>query len=76
MPPSAIFYEDSLEPCAANGITSWSKLPNPQLPLIFIGHEHKEETVDEVLLTFYSFIRIWLMEFSERLGTTPERSIV
>lgn len=47
MPPSAIFYEDSLEPCAANGITSWSKLPNPQLPLIFIGHEHKEETVDE-----------------------------
>lgn len=48
MPPSAIFYEDSLEPCAINGIISWSKTPDSQLPLMFIGHEHKDETADEV----------------------------
>ncbi|KAJ7431230.1 P-loop containing nucleoside triphosphate hydrolase protein [Mycena latifolia] len=47
MPPSAIFYEDSLVPCAANGTISWSGLPNPRLPLLFIGSESKEECVDE-----------------------------
>ncbi|KAJ7075675.1 P-loop containing nucleoside triphosphate hydrolase protein [Mycena belliarum] len=47
MPPSAIFYEDSLVPCATNGTISWSGLPNPRLPLLFIGSESKEECVDE-----------------------------
>jgi superfamily I DNA and/or RNA helicase len=50
MPPSAIFYEDSLEPYANNGIIAWSGLPNGKLPLIFIGHQNGEETVDEVSL--------------------------
>ncbi|RDB23524.1 RNA helicase Mov10l1 [Hypsizygus marmoreus] len=47
MPPSAIFYSDSLEPCATNGAISWSGLRNPELPLMFFGHEHLEECVDE-----------------------------
>ncbi|KAJ7270897.1 P-loop containing nucleoside triphosphate hydrolase protein [Mycena rebaudengoi] len=47
MPPSAIFYNDSLVPCAVNGSVSWSGLPNPRLPLLLIGNESKEECVDE-----------------------------
>ncbi|KAJ6524568.1 P-loop containing nucleoside triphosphate hydrolase protein [Mycena capillaripes] len=47
MPPSTLFYEDSLVPCAENGNISWSGLPNPHLPLLFIGSECKEECVDE-----------------------------
>ncbi|KAJ7222278.1 AAA domain-containing protein [Mycena pura] len=47
MPPSAIFYDDSLLPCAVNGTIMWSGLPNPRLPLLFIGSEAKEECVDE-----------------------------
>ncbi|KAJ6520595.1 P-loop containing nucleoside triphosphate hydrolase protein [Mycena vulgaris] len=47
MPPSAIFYEDSLVPCAVNGTICWSGLPDPRLPLLFIGSESKEECVDE-----------------------------
>jgi len=48
MPPSAIFYDDSLEPCALSGSVSWSGLPNPQLPLVFIGNSSEEQSVDEV----------------------------
>jgi superfamily I DNA and/or RNA helicase len=47
MPPSAIFYNDSLEPCAQNGTISWTGLPNPQLPLVFIGNDSDEESIDE-----------------------------
>ncbi|KAG6908482.1 hypothetical protein DXG01_004485 [Tephrocybe rancida] len=47
MPPSAIFYNDSLEPCANNGTVVWSSLGNPELPLMFFGHESPEECVDE-----------------------------
>lgn len=47
MPPSAIFYNDTLEPCAKNGSVTWSGLANPQLPLKFIGHNHPEATNDE-----------------------------
>lgn len=54
MPPSAIFYDDSLVPCATNGMISWSGLPNPDLPLVFFGHDAKEECVDEVGSLFYS----------------------
>jgi hypothetical protein len=65
MPPSAIFYDDSLEPCAQSGSVSWSGLPNPQLPLVFIGNSSEEQSVDEawvflriihLVLTFVSFI--------------------
>ncbi|KAJ6478594.1 P-loop containing nucleoside triphosphate hydrolase protein [Mycena vitilis] len=47
MPPSTLFYEDSLVPCAQNGSISWTGLPNLRLPLLFIGSETKEECVDE-----------------------------
>ncbi|KAF8172752.1 P-loop containing nucleoside triphosphate hydrolase protein [Mycena galopus ATCC 62051] len=47
MPPSALFYSDSLVPCAVNGTVVWSGLPNPHLPLLFIGSESTEECVDE-----------------------------
>ncbi|RXW11818.1 hypothetical protein EST38_g14038 [Candolleomyces aberdarensis] len=47
MPPSAIFYNDTLEPCAKNGSVTWSGLANPQLPLKFIGHNHPDATNDE-----------------------------
>lgn len=53
MPPSAIFYNDSLEPCANNGVINWSGLPDPRLPLIFIGSEAKEDDVDEVRLVLF-----------------------
>lgn len=48
MPPSALFYNDTLEPCAQNGTIIWSELPNPKLPLAFFGHEYSEEWLDEV----------------------------
>ncbi|KAG5728201.1 hypothetical protein E4T56_gene19064 [Termitomyces sp. T112] len=47
MPPSALFYNDSLEPCATNGTISWIGLKNPELPLMFFGHNLSEECVDE-----------------------------
>ncbi|KAJ7619298.1 P-loop containing nucleoside triphosphate hydrolase protein [Roridomyces roridus] len=47
MPPSAIFYDDSLVPCATNGTIGWSGFSNPRLPLLFIGSDAKEECVDE-----------------------------
>lgn len=48
MPPSAIFYNESLEPCARNGVINWTELPNKRLPLAFIGNDTHEESVDEV----------------------------
>lgn len=53
MPPSAIFYDDSLEPCAQNGTITWTGLPNAKLPFIFIGCSSEEKSVDEVSLTLY-----------------------
>ncbi|KDR78399.1 hypothetical protein GALMADRAFT_245562 [Galerina marginata CBS 339.88] len=47
MPPSAIFYNDTLEPCATNGKISWSGLAKPQLPLKFIGTDSVEKSNDE-----------------------------
>ncbi|KAF8903069.1 AAA domain-containing protein, partial [Mucidula mucida] len=48
MPPSAIFYDDTLEPSAIfNGIITWSGLPSPKIPLKFIGGQWKEECIDE-----------------------------
>lgn len=50
MCPSAIFYDDTLEPCAqGNGTVSWSGLANPKLPLMFIGNDSPEDCIDEVL---------------------------
>jgi hypothetical protein len=48
MPPSTIFYSDTLEPCADNGTVSWSELPIPDLPLVFLGNDSEEESHDEV----------------------------
>ncbi|KAJ7855002.1 P-loop containing nucleoside triphosphate hydrolase protein [Mycena olivaceomarginata] len=47
MPPSSLFYDDALVPFAVNGTIAWSGLPNPRLPLLFIGSEAKEECIDE-----------------------------
>lgn len=48
MPPSAMFYNDTLQPCANNGAVIWSGLSAPHLPVKFIGHNHPEATNDEV----------------------------
>ncbi|KAJ4480980.1 P-loop containing nucleoside triphosphate hydrolase protein [Lentinula aciculospora] len=47
MPPSAMFYNDSLEPCANNGMISWAGLSNNKYPLMFLGCDTQDETVDE-----------------------------
>ncbi|KAK0236940.1 P-loop containing nucleoside triphosphate hydrolase protein [Armillaria nabsnona] len=48
MPPSALFYDDTLEPCArGNGVVVWSGLPNAKIPLTFIGSTSLEECIDE-----------------------------
>ncbi|KAL1712139.1 P-loop containing nucleoside triphosphate hydrolase protein [Schizophyllum commune] len=47
MPPSAMIYNDTLEPCAQNGIVAWAGLPKRDIPLLFIGHEGHEDCVDE-----------------------------
>ncbi|KAG6812687.1 hypothetical protein H0H92_001316 [Tricholoma furcatifolium] len=52
MPPSAMFYSDSLEPCASNGTVPWAKLSNPDLPMMFFGHEEQEDCVDEATTWF------------------------
>lgn len=48
MPPSAMFYNDSLQPCASNGLISWAGLKNNKFPLTFLGCDTKEENLDEV----------------------------
>ncbi|KAH6904502.1 helicase MOV-10 [Coprinopsis sp. MPI-PUGE-AT-0042] len=48
MPPSAIFYNDTLEPCAKNnGVVQWAGLPVSHLPLKFVGCETLEASNDE-----------------------------
>ncbi|CAK5271393.1 unnamed protein product [Mycena citricolor] len=47
MPPSAIFYDDALIPCARNGTITWSGLPNQRFPLLFVGTETEESCVDD-----------------------------
>jgi superfamily I DNA and/or RNA helicase len=47
MPPSAMFYNDILQPYARNGKISWTGLPNPELPLKFIGTNASEKSTDE-----------------------------
>ena len=48
MPPSTIFYNDTLQPCAKNGVISWKGLPNPKIPLKFVGDNSPEDTENEV----------------------------
>ncbi|PPQ98678.1 hypothetical protein CVT24_003305 [Panaeolus cyanescens] len=47
MPPSAIFYDDTLQPHASNGIIRWSELSTPDWPLKFIGCDAEEQSTDE-----------------------------
>lgn len=72
MPPSAIFYDDSLEPCAQSGSVSWSGLPNPQLPLVFIGNSSEEQSVDEVRM-FIHQIQLVLTLVSLSAGFVVQR---
>jgi superfamily I DNA and/or RNA helicase len=51
MPPSALFYNDTLLPCATNGRISWSNLPDQRLPVKIIGCAGDEECIDEVRKT-------------------------
>lgn len=77
MPPSAMFYDDSLEPCAQNGRISWSGLPNPSLPLAFFGTDSKDESADEVgqePLKYDHDIICLSYACSETRGTIQERS--
>jgi superfamily I DNA and/or RNA helicase len=47
MPPSALFYNDTLVPASANGKIVWSGLPKPHLPLKFIGTDAVELSNDD-----------------------------
>jgi hypothetical protein len=60
MPPSAIFYGDTLQPRAANGILNWSGLPNSRVPVKFIGHQSEEDTNDHDWVRLF----IWLSDAS------------
>lgn len=59
MPPSAIFYSDTLVPCATNGVLKWSGLPNSRIPLRFIGHKSDEDTNDHDRVRLFCFIYLW-----------------
>jgi superfamily I DNA and/or RNA helicase len=47
MPPSAMFYNDTLQPCATNGYIVWSQMADPRLPFMFINNEGNEASDDE-----------------------------
>ncbi|KAH9477003.1 RNA helicase Mov10l1 [Psilocybe cubensis] len=47
MPPSAIFYNDSLQPFASIGTLAWARLRTPRLPLKVIGTDAAELSTDE-----------------------------
>ena len=48
MPPSTMFYNDRLEPCAKNGKVYWDELSNQDLPLKFLDCHGEESSSDEV----------------------------
>lgn len=66
MPPSALFYSDSLVPFATNGKVSWSGLPESRLPVRIIGCESEEEGIDEVCYSNppNSFFRIDFLTYA------------
>lgn len=47
MPPSALFYNDALEPCALNGTTAFPTLSDPEFPIAVFGMCTDDETSDE-----------------------------
>lgn len=48
MPPSALFYNDTLRPFAVtNGTVVWPGLANPTLPLKFIGTDAEDKSNDD-----------------------------
>jgi hypothetical protein len=63
MPPSAIFYSDTLVPCATNGILNWSGLPNSRVPLRFIGHKSDEDTNDHDRVCYSTYSRLLLNDY-------------
>ena len=63
MPPSAIFYNDTLLPYARNHKIIWSGMPKPFLPLKFIGSTSPEDSSDEVIMIHF-FISMTLNEIS------------
>jgi hypothetical protein len=52
MPPSTMFYDDTLEPFASSSVqttplANWDRLPRPGFPVLFYGCESPEDFVDE-----------------------------
>ncbi|KIY70065.1 P-loop containing nucleoside triphosphate hydrolase protein [Cylindrobasidium torrendii FP15055 ss-10] len=55
MPPSAMFYDDTLQPCATvNGHVAWSGLPNPKVPFMFLGSDSEDDCIEERATWFNS----------------------
>lgn len=51
MVPSAMFYQDRLIPAAIDvALMRWSRLPNPDIPILFHGTDTEEYCIDEVRL--------------------------
>lgn len=49
MVPSSLFYEDQLVASATNvKLLPWRGLPNPELPIAFLGCEGDEECIEDV----------------------------
>lgn len=48
MVPAALFYEDALLASAKDvNLVKWSKLPNPNIPILFRGCNTEDDTQDE-----------------------------
>jgi hypothetical protein len=52
MPPSTMFYDDTLEPFASSSVqntplANWDRLPRSGFPVVFLGCESSEDFVDE-----------------------------
>jgi superfamily I DNA and/or RNA helicase len=68
MPPSAMFYNDTLRPHAKNGTVYYAELPNPKMPLVVIGVEGRDESVDEVRGPHFCF---FCFRFAQVHGFPP-----
>ena len=61
MIPSTLFYEDTLLPAAKDvRRLPWSGLPNPEMPIAFLGCNAEENWIEEgaVSLSFSDYARL------------------
>ena len=48
MIPAVLFYEDTLQPAAMDvSLMKWHGLPNPKIPIAFIGCETDDDWIEE-----------------------------